>query len=144
MTIIPAVGETLLGLLRLAHALAAALWVGSALVYALTRSATVERPSSLLLRETFGAGVAVFVLTGTVLAFERLSSAPVPPTYPAVLAVKVTLGVWMFSLARKMGAVGPTTPPPGVPLEWQLAGVGMVIYALAIALRAIYEGAIRA
>lgn len=135
-------GEALLGVLRLAHALAAALWVGSALVFALTRTSIHPRPSSLLLRETFGAGVAVFVLTGMVLAFQRLASAPVPPAYAAVLAVKIALGVWMFALARRMGTIGPDNTR-GVPMEWQLAGIGIAIYALAIALRSIYEDSIR-
>lgn len=131
-------------MLRLGHALAAALWVGSALVYALTLSGPSPRPVSPLLRETFGAGVAVFVLTGTVLAFQRLSSAPVPPTYPALLGVKIALGAWMFGLARRLGAAQTESQPrPRVAIEWQLAILGVAIYALAIALRAIYEDAIR-
>jgi hypothetical protein len=133
----------LLGLLRLAHALAAALWVGSALISALSLAGGTTRPSSPLLHETFGAGVAVFVLTGTVLAFQRLSSAPVPPTYPALLAVKVVLGVWMFSLAKGMGSPRPARLWLGISLEQRLAAVGIAIYALAIALRAVYEGSIQ-
>ena len=131
-----------MGALRLAHALAAALWVGSALVFALNAAgASGGRPSPLF-RETLGAGVAVFVLTGTILAVQRLSSAPVPPSYAVLLAVKVALGVWMFVIARSLGTRSESRPPR-IPVYWQLAGIGVVIYALAIALQAIYEGSIR-
>ncbi|MBI4213919.1 MAG: hypothetical protein HY534_06370 [Chloroflexi bacterium] len=132
----------LLGALRLAHALAAVLWVGSALVVALS-SDRHSSASSPVLRETIGAGVAVFVLTGTILAVQRLASAPVPPSYPVVLAAKVGLAVWMFWLARKAGLGATEALSPRVSINWQLAMIGILIYALAIALRAIYEGALR-
>ena len=129
--------EALLGALRLAHALAAVLWVGSALVFALGESGAPSR----VLRETLGAGVAVFVLTGTLLAVQRLSSAPVPPSYAVLLATKVGLGLWMFVLARR-----PRSAEAGssrLSVNWQLSILGITIYAIAIALRAIYEDSIR-
>ena len=85
----------------------------------------------------------MFVLTGTMLTMQRLSSAPVPPSYAAVLAVKVGLGIWMFTLARKPVFGAPSGSKPWIPVHWQLATIGIVIYALAIALRAIYESSLR-
>lgn len=89
------------------------------------------------------AGVAVFILTGALLAVQRLASAPLPISYPIVLVIKVGLGVWMFVLARRAGT-NASIGALRVPIPWQLAGIGVVIYGLAIALRAIYEDAIRA
>ncbi len=84
----------------------------------------------------------MFVLTGMVLTLQRLGSAPVPPAYPALLAVKVALGVWMFTLARKVGAA-PAASPSWATTELKMAGAGVAIYALAIVLRTIYEDSIR-
>jgi hypothetical protein len=112
------------------------LWVGGTLIVALGSAAQPLRSPSPLLRETLGAGVAVFILTGTILAFQRLSSAPLPVAYPVVLAVKVGLGVWMFTLVRRPRAGSSISP-------WLPAAVGVAIYALAIVLRMLYESALR-
>jgi hypothetical protein len=96
------------------------------------------------LRETFAAGVGVFVITGAILTLQRLSSAPVPPLYVALLALKAVVGLWMFTLVRRLGSVGSSsTQGRWRQPEWQLAGAGVVVYALAIALRTIYEEALR-
>ena len=131
--------EGLLGALRLAHALAALLWVGSAVVFALG-APSANAVLAPRLRDLLGVGVAVFVLSGTLLAAQRLSSAALPPSYAVVLAIKVGLGLWMFMLARK-----PRSGESRLPLSvnGQLAIIGVLIYALAIALRSIYEDAIR-
>lgn len=160
--IAPILEDALLGLLRLAHALAAALWVGGALIYVLAGRAgpaaegeaetfgspprdgpvdTAARGSTFF-RGMLGGGVAVFVLSGTVLAFQRLSSAPLPPLYLGLLAIKIGLGGLMFLLARQMGS-NAARPLAGVGPAWQLAVLGIVIYGLAIALRSIYEEALR-
>src|SRR5688572_3096208 len=96
-------------------------------------------------REALRAGIAVFVVTGAILAMERLSSAALPPTYFAVLGIKVLLGIWMFFLARQVGVA----PPNATRRDWwarpeaKVLGIGAVIYGLAIALKSIYEDTIR-
>lgn len=137
-------GDLAFLLVRLAHALSAALWVGGTLAWVLaapTGDGTPWRP----LRAALRPGIAVFVLTGALMAAERLASAPLPPAYFAILALKVGLALWMFSVARHLGSPGSTS---GWSHWWrrpegQLVVLGMCVYGLAMALRAIYDGAIR-
>ncbi|MBM2810918.1 MAG: hypothetical protein HW416_1677 [Chloroflexi bacterium] len=141
--------ELLLAALRLAHALAAAVWLGGTLTYALTSAVSTGGSAGPMVwrgfREALRTGIGVFVLTGVVMAAERLSAAALPPTYAALLAIKVLLGLWMFSAARQIG--GETASAGSLPMwrraEAQVLGVGVVIYAIAIALRSIYEQTIR-
>ncbi len=136
--------EVLLGALRLAHALAAALWIGGTLTYALVQPPAASANWGAF-REALRVGIGIFILTGVILAMERLSSATLPPTYMGVLAVKVGLGLWMFALARRIG----TAQTAETSLVWwrrpesQVLGLGAVIYGLAVALKSIYEDTIR-
>jgi hypothetical protein len=133
--------------LRLAHALAAALWVGASFVYLMAPpSPGVESGRSWrAVREALRIGIGVFVVTGAILTVQRLSSATLPPTYFAVLVLKVGLAVWLFSLGRFIGASGAASKPA----EWwrrrevHAVAVGVTIYGLAMVLLAIYESALR-
>jgi putative copper export protein len=139
--------DVLVAGLRLAHALAAAVWLGGTLTYALVHQSNAAPPRLAWrsFREALRLGIGVFVLTGVLLAAAQLSSAALPPSYMAVLAVKVALAIWMFALARGIG--GPGTNGPTV-VWWRkpevgVLGLGVVIYGLAIALKSIYENTIR-
>jgi hypothetical protein len=141
------ISDVLVAALRLAHALAAALWIGGTLTYALVdRSTRADMGAGAWrgFREALRAGIGVFVVTGAILTMERLSSAALPPTYFAVLGIKVLFGIWMFFLARQIGAESIAagrkwwTRP-----EAKVLGIGIVIYGLAIALKSIYEDTIR-
>ncbi|MPZ13653.1 MAG: hypothetical protein GEU73_04395 [Chloroflexi bacterium] len=140
----------LLGALRLAHAVAAATWIGGTLVFALAppaaRSADAAPAIWRAYRDALRLSIGVFVATGAILAVQRLSSAPVPPTYVAVLAVKVALGVRMFMLGRRLGV--PRPQGAGSRAWWagpegQVLFLGVIVYGLAVALRWIYEETIR-
>lgn len=135
------IGDLLVGGLRLLHALAATLWLGGSLVYILVPAGS---PFPSVIRSTLPTGVIVFVVTGAVLAVQRLSSAPLPPAYVAVLAVKAVLGLWMFALARRVVRPGGPSERGGWRRpEGQMVLVGVTIYGLAVALRAIYEASLR-
>lgn len=138
------IADVLFGALHLAHALAAALWVGGTLACLLTLApGLIERAGWRAWRDALRVGIGVFVVTGAVMAVQRLSSATLPPLYFAVLVVKVGLGIWLFNLGRKIGV------DSAVPSAWwqrpemHVVGVGAVIYGLAIVLRTIYESALR-
>jgi len=144
-------GEVLLGSVRLAHALAAALWVGGTLAYALLPSDFDAKrspaPDLRRYREALRIGIGVFVVSGALLAVERLGSAPLPPSYFAILIVKVALGIWMFAVARSIGVTRSSTAARSAiwsRAEYRVLALGIVIYALAVALRSIYESVIRA
>jgi uncharacterized membrane protein len=100
--------------LRWAHLLAAVAWVGGGLFYLV-----VLRPASRALpdpwrgslitaaqaryRELVEATIAVLVVTGAVLSFDRLSGPGSSLPYVSLLALKVSLAAWMFYLAYRMG-----------------------------------------
>ena len=137
--------EVALGAVRLAHALAAALWIGGTFVYALFPADRIPATASVQFRQALRVGIGVFVVTGALLAVERLGSAPLPPIYFALLVAKVALGIWMFMLARRIGI----TPSPMTAgglwsrAETRVIALGVVVYAVALALRSIYENAVR-
>jgi len=145
------IADALLAPLLWAHALAATTWVGGTLVYILMapRLSSAQAEARVLwrpFRETLRVGIGVFVLTGALMAAQRFASATLPPLYFGLLVVKVSLGIWMFSIARRIGAV--ETPAAGSMAwlrspEWQVVVLGVIIYGVAITLRTIYEAAIR-
>ena len=140
-------GEVLLGGVRLAHALAAALWVGGTLVFALFPVGAAATPAVHRYRQALRVGIGVFIVSGALLAVERLGSAPLPPVYFGLLVLKIALGIWMFALARHIGrAQIDASGWTGVwaRAETRVIALGVAVYALAIALRSIYESAIRA
>ena len=147
---VPDLGEMLLAAVRLAHALAAAVWVGGTLLYILVRPRIAGGPAAARtwgpFREALRLGIAVFVLTGVILATDRLGRATLPPIYLALLGAKVALGVWMFYTARNIGMIS-GDPDPALASwrrpESRMVGLGVAIYGLALALRGIYEEAIR-
>jgi hypothetical protein len=143
---VPNAAEVLLGAVRLAHALAAAVWIGGTLLYILVRPRMGSRENWRPFREALRSGIAVFILTGTILATDRLAATSLPPTYFAVLGAKVALGIWMFFAARQIGlATGTLTSEASLLRrpEGRVLGLGIVIYGMALVLRGIYEASIR-
>jgi putative copper export protein len=139
--------EWLLGVLRLGHALAAAVWLGGTLTFALIRA---PQPSEAVsewrpLREALRSSIWVFLVTGAILSMDRLSRAAMPPIYFGVLALKVALGLWMFWAARSIGR-RPDVEVASVwwrQTEWKIVLGAVVVYGLAFGLRAIYEQTLR-
>ena len=112
--------EALLLIIRWLHTIAAVAWVGGGIFYWM-----VVRPG---LRAGDSAGVLarfagpefgqlvvismwVLVITGAVLAFDRLSTEEGTVAYATVLAVKVVLAVWMFFIvqARRRPSASPVS-----------------------------------
>lgn len=155
--------------IRWLHALAALAWVGGSVFYlvvlrpALRRQTQSARELSEATAREFRTLVdlciLVLLLTGTILAFDRLSQRYADMDYVIVLGIKITLALWMFTLAwtrRQPGrylisqqSSAPTSPPQG----WQrvsrmlsganlLAILGIVIFLLADLLKVLFERAI--
>jgi putative copper export protein len=141
------IGDVLVGSLHLAHALAAAVWVGGMAMYLVASRATpagLPGEVRLRFREVLRIGIAVFLLTGAFMTVQRLSSAPLPPLYFALLVAKVGLALWLFSVARGIGRdVQVSDHTWWNRSEGRVVLGGVVIYALAMALRLTYENTLR-
>ena len=104
------VSDAFLLVVRWAHLVAAAAWVGGSLFYllvlrpALRRSPGSSRGVSAAAASDFRAlvdtSILVLLVTGVILTFNRLSAGVVGVPYVAVLGIKIALSLWMFILAR--------------------------------------------
>ena len=108
--------------IRWAHALAAVTWVGGSIFFllvlrpALRRSdsgGVVGRLAGAEFRNLVNTAIAVLVLSGVVLSVSRLTSTATSLPYVIVLAVKVAVALYMFSvvwlLQRRSGTGKPAT-----------------------------------
>ena len=148
---------------RWLHVVSAAAWVGGSIFYllvlrpAMRRSpdaaGIMGRAAATEFRALVDTCIIVLVVTGVVLAFDRLASASVGERYVVVLAVKVVLSLCMFAIAwhRRRRAVSREAEPDSGRMGRvfrALSGynllvvLGLVIFLLSDLLRALYELAI--
>lgn len=143
------VREALLVVVRWAHAAAAALLVGGSAFYVLILDPALRRAGSNVqaLRKGLDAGfkelvdlsLVVFLISGGLLTFERLSSGAATTSYTLVLGLKVLLSLlvyrWAYQVCRGAG--------------WQsrpaklFVGTGFVVILLASVLKTLYESSLR-
>ena len=165
--------------LRFGHALAAVAWIGGSLFYvlaldpALSRVGRTPDRAALLsavgqeFRQAIRLAIVVFLVTGVILTFDRLSQPRISTLYVGVLGVKIALALWMFWLARRLerlqvteekgraeGAahfsagrsterpVGPTALGRGVRPQPLVLTLGVAVYLLAIVLKVLFEAAL--
>jgi uncharacterized membrane protein len=96
--------------LRVAHSVAAVVWLGGGVYFVLALRPALQEADSAgqavvsAAQRAYGewSKIATIVLlgTGVVLTFERLSDGTGGLTYVALLAAKVVAGVWAFVLVR--------------------------------------------
>jgi putative copper export protein len=135
--------DLLLIVMRLAHLLAAAGWVGGAIAYAVAgrpAPGAGVRPFSWL------AGLCTWILflSGAALTADRLAGAPTGSLYVAVLALKVGLAIAMVLVAGALApsaaarlrprlapsARRPRSGPLWLSRPYVVLGLGVAIYAL--------------
>ena len=142
--------ELLLVAVRWAHAMAAVAWVGGSLFLlavldpALRHSPEpdgLRRALQQGFRELADAAIVVFVISGAILTFDRLTGTAASPTYLGVLGLKVILALAMFYLATRLRRADPSRRPSLA--RWQV-GLGAVVILLAAMLKTLYEGGLRA
>jgi uncharacterized membrane protein len=139
-----AIAEILLVAMRWLHAVAAIVWIG-AVIYELLilRPAVDDRldgRAELALdaaaREMLQTALVVFLVSGAILTFERLSRGAAGGLYVGLLSLKVLLAVAMFQLGFRLRRATGATRVRG--LRW-LAALGLVIVFLASLLKSVYE-----
>ena len=103
--------EVFLLLIRWFHALAAVTWVGGSLFYVLVirpqqRKAGADGTmmGSEALNQFKGlvdTCIAILLITGTVMLFDRITSPSTPSAYLITASIKIALALWMFAIARR-------------------------------------------
>ena len=103
--------EGLLLLIRWFHALAAVTWVGGSLFFVLVLRPQQSRaggqgpmmgPDALnQFRGLVDTCIAVLLVTGTILLFDRITAASTTSAYIATVSLKIGLAAWMFAIARR-------------------------------------------
>ena len=104
------VSDAFLLVVRWAHLVAAAAWVGGSLFYLLVlrpalrrspgSSGGISAAAASDFRALVDTSILVLLVTGVILTFNRLSAGVVGVPYVAVLGIKIALSLWMFILAR--------------------------------------------
>lgn len=142
-------------LLRVAHALAAVVWLGGGAYYVLAlrpqlRGADEEtRAVARQAQREFGewASVATLILvaTGVLLMFDRLTDGRGTLAYVLLLAVKVAAALAAFWLAGSFGRRrGPRRAARALPIErsWLILVLGTVAFVIGVALASLYPSGI--
>lgn len=161
-------GDAFLLVVRWLHVLSAVLWVGGGAFYliVLRPAARAGGPAGAAVQSRAGqefgvvvnTAILVLVLTGAVLAFDRLTEPRTTVGYVVVLAVKVALSVWMFFLAHgrlrgrrplfgqasmRRGNRGLDTALRALTWTNLVVVLGVVVFLLSDLLRAMVELALR-
>jgi putative copper export protein len=141
--------DLLLIVMRSLHALAALAWIGAICFELLVGlPALGDKPPEHVLarmdaamREIVQTSLIVFLVSGALLTFERLSHNAAGSTYVLLLILKIALAVVMFQVGSRLRGARGDRRRRG--LRWQ-AGLGVSIVLLAVILKWIYERALLA
>ena len=143
--------------IRWLHAISAVVWVGGGIFYWLVlRPALrgdnapegIARFAAVEFGQLVGLAMGVLVVTGGILAVQRLTEDTSTVTYVSVLAVKVALSAWMFFLvlSRRRGRAEPSEGRGRLRVAVNALGhvnttviLGMGIFLLSDVLRLIVE-----
>jgi uncharacterized membrane protein len=140
--------------LRLAHGLAAAIWVGGGAYYVLAVRPKVREASQQEIREFAGSvqrefgewstvATIVMIATGVVLMFERLSGGQGTTTWVLLLAVKVVAAIvafWMSGVLRPARVMGRRRQRPDrfISSAWIVLWLSILAFLLGALLTTIY------
>lgn len=105
--------DLLRAIVRWIHAVAAVVWVGGSIFYlfvlrpALTESQVnpglIEPPVNRRFRDLVDLSIIALIVTGVIITFDRLSSAPITRVYFTVLALKIVTALAMLFFAHELG-----------------------------------------
>lgn len=143
------VTDLLLVAMRWLHALAAIAWIGAILFELLVVQPAWngDPPSEILdsfdaaMREIIQAALIVFLVSGAILTFERLSRGAAGTVYVITLAVKIILSLVMFQLGFRFRRARGVRRVRGLKI---MVALGVTIVLLATVLTWLYERALLA
>ena len=139
--------DLLLVAMRWLHASAAVVWIGSIWfelfvvlpVWNNEPPIEIQARFDAAMREIVQTALIVFLVSGAILTFERLSRGAADTPYVTLLGVKIVLSVAMFQVGfRFRGARGPRRVR-GLQI---MAALGLAIVLLATLLKSLYERAL--
>jgi putative copper export protein len=135
--------------MRWLHAIAAVVWIGAIWfeLFVVIPAWDGKPPPDILarfdaaMREIAQTALVVFLVSGAILTFDRLSRGAADTQYVSLLGLKIVLAVAMFQVGfRLRGARGPRRVR-GLQI---MAALGLAIVMLAVVLKWMYEQALLA
>ena len=141
------VADVLIVAMRWLHAAAAIVWIGAAIfelvvllpAYGGSPPAPVRDAVDGAMREIVQTSLVVFLVSGAILTFERLSRGAAGSGYVGLLGLKLVLTVAMFQVAFRFRRAEGRRRVLG--LRW-VSSLGLLIVLLAVALKWVYERAL--
>ena len=129
------------------HASAAVVWIGAIwfeLCVVIPAWETGPPPEILArfdvaMREIVQTALVVFLVSGAIMTFERLSRGAASSTYVALLGLKIVLSVIMFQVGFRFRGARGRQRVRGLQI---MAALGLVILLLATVLKWLYERAL--
>ena len=148
---------------RWIHTVAGLAWVGGSLFYLIVLRPAAKKGAEGVgnnaavaseFRSVVDTAVMVLIITGVVLAFDRLTSKYTDVTYVSVLGVKVALSLWMFWLAgvlqkrRRSRVDAPASERGRTQRVFSSASlvaiIGIIVFLISDLLQALFEDALKA
>jgi putative copper export protein len=146
-------------IIRWIHNIASVIWVGGCLFYLLTlnpvaQASNFSKITISAIGKDFGSvvngSIALLILTGTILTFERISSPTIINSYISILFIKIILAFVMFWLAlslKKKKINQPSRPKSRIATKLEsilsetsiIAILGIIIFLIADLLKIIFE-----
>ena len=141
------VADVLIVTMRWLHSAAAVVWIGAAIfelvvlipAYGGSPPAPLRDTVDGAMREVVQTSLVVFLVSGAILTFERLSRGAADSLYVGLLGLKIVLAIAMFQVAFRFRRAAGARRVLG--LRW-VSGLGLAIVFLAAALKWIYERAL--
>ena len=139
--------DILIVAMRWLHSAAAIVWIG-AVVFELfvllpafdgSPPAPVRDTTDGAMREIVQTTLVVFLVSGAILTFERLSRGAAGSLYVGLLGLKLVLAIAMYQVAFRFRRAEGLRRVLG--LRW-VCGLGMAIVLLAVTLKWVYERAL--
>jgi hypothetical protein len=133
--------------MRWLHASAAIVWIGAIWfeLFVVAPAWNSAPPAEILgrfdaaMREIVQTALVVFLVSGAILTFERLSRGAATSTYVTLLGIKIVLSAVMFQVGFRFRGVRGSARIRGLRI---MAALGLVIVLLATVLKWLYERAL--